>query len=349
MQGKVTWQSPSNIALVKYWGKTGSQMPRNPSLSMTLSKAVTETNISYTKVSGQQQVSLNFSFEGKSAPRFSDRVLSYLQRLSHELPWLSQLHLEIDSRNSFPHSSGIASSASAFSALALAISSLSAQINKEVKNPELFLNEASRLSRLGSGSACRSVYGGYVVWGKIHELDTYSDFYAVPVSSGVHPVFKDMQDAILLVNASAKKVGSSAGHKLMDTNPFATARYAQANRHVNEMLTVLADGDLSRFIEIAEQEALTLHALMMASTPGYVLMESGTLAIIDRVRRFREETKVPVCFTLDAGPNVHLLYPDGFRSDVMKLIKEELLSFCSAGQFLDDEIGQGPKQIPEME
>src|SRR5690606_22821198 len=111
------------------------------------------------------------------------------------------------------------------------------------------------------------------------------------------------------VSKKEKDVSSRAGHALMEGNPYAHARYEQANTHITDMLQALENGDINAFGRIVEKEALTLHALMMTSEPSYLLMRPNTLAIIERIRSLRETKGVPVCFTLDAGPNVHLLYP----------------------------------------
>ncbi|MFA5417649.1 MAG: hypothetical protein WC341_04240 [Bacteroidales bacterium] len=345
MQGKMTWESPSNIALVKYWGKYGDQLPQNPSLSMTLRKAITTTSIHYSSNHNQEEVKLSFLFDDRPNADFEKRLFNYLVRLTDRYPLISRLGLEVSSRNTFPHSSGIASSASAFSALALGLLSVIEEVSGEKRNTDSFFQEASNLARMGSGSASRSVYGGYVVWGRTDGFPKYSNSTAHPVTTAIHPVFQEMHDSILIVNAGTKKVGSSAGHGLMNTNPFAMVRYQQAEQHVIEMHQVLTHGDLERFIQIVEQEALTLHALMMASQPGYLLLEGGTLAIIDRVKQFRNDTKIPLCFTLDAGPNVHLLYPASHKAEIDDLIKRELLLFCTSNHFLDDGIGHGPTKV----
>lgn len=349
MHKKITWKSPSNIALVKYWGKFGDQMPRNPSLSMTLRRSLTKTTIEYMEVPGQKEVNLSFLFEGKLHASFEQRLMKYLVRISDKYPILSSLDLKISTQNTFPHSSGIASSASAFSALAVGILSLLEDVGNEKLSEADFYKEASVLARLGSGSACRSVYGGFSVWGETDGFPEYNNLAAVPLITPVHQIFQSLNDSILIVNAGTKKIGSSAGHQLMETNPFAQARYAQAQRHVAELHQVLSQGDLNRFIEIVEQEALTLHALMMESQPGYVLMEGGTLAIINRVRQFRKDTQIPLCFTLDAGPNVHLLYPDQYKKEIVELIKRDLLLFCTSNHFLDDGIGRGPVKVTNQE
>lgn len=342
-KGKISWLSPSNIALVKYWGKHGTQLPCNPSISMSLSASLTETTISYEKKQHtDKRVDLKFHFEGQRSEIFGKRIITYFESLFDELPFLSDYQFKIESSNTFPHSSGIASSASAFSALALCIISLKGILSGNINNND-FYQQASYLARLGSGSASRSVYGGYTVWGQIKGMDTYTDLYARPVQSDVHPIFQSFQDAILIVSAKNKKVGSTAGHALMEKNPFAEARYRQAMDHAIEILQVLENGDTERFVRIVEQEAMTLHGLMMSSDPGYVLMKHGTIEIIDRIRDFRKKKQIPVAFTLDAGPNVHLLYPATSREKVLHFINDELLHFCDSNQWIDDSIGNGPK------
>ena len=115
--------------------------------------------------------------------------------------------------------------------------------------------------------------------------------------------------------------------------------------HIIEMIHVLETGNLDRFIEIVENEALTLHGLMMSSDPGYILIKSETIEIIERIRNFRQTQKIPVTFTLDAGPNVHILYPESYRKEVIKFIEDELVVLCDANQWIDDSTGKGPKLI----
>ena len=265
-------------------------------------------------------------------------------QIKADYPFLKEYELKIESSNTFPHSSGIASSASAFSALALCIMSLKNILTKEVCKDDFF-KQASQLARMGSGSAARSVYGDYTIWGNVKGFDLYSDLYATPLQSETHPIFQSYKDAILIVSREKKKVGSSAGHALMDNNPYANARYLQAMDHTIEMIDVLKSGNIRRFIEIVELEALTLHGLMMSSDPGYILMQKETIEIIDSIRHFRESKQIPVSFTLDAGPNIHVLYPESHKTEVLKLINDELLQFCVNKHWINDEIGSGPEMI----
>ncbi len=348
--GSCHWTSPSNIALVKYWGKKHEQIPCNPSISFTLQNAVTKTKLEWERSDEARgrSVNLKFYFHGQEKKAFSIRIQKYLDRLSHEMPFLTEYRLTIRSENTFPHSSGIASSASAMSALAACLVDMENQIHPQsslaTNDVPAVSRRISRLSRLGSGSACRSIFPMAALWGACAYPDS-SDEYAVGIGSDLHPEFHDYQDAILLVDQSVKKVSSSAGHHLMDQNPYAEARYENAGRNTNRLLSILKAGDLEGFVSLVESEALTLHALMMASTPGYILMHPHTLEIINRIVAFRMDTGIPLCFTLDAGPNIHLLYPQNQVVAVRDFIQSELVKYCHDGQWIDDQMGVGTQKM----
>lgn len=339
---QVTWKSPSNIALVKYWGKHGHQLPNNPSVSFTLEECFSETTVHISeKEKSGRELNLRFYFDGKENMAFRLRILKFMESLLPYFKWLRHVDVTIHSSNSFPHSAGIASSASALSSLALCFIQLDLQQKGLRKMEEADLRKASELARIGSGSACRSVYPHAAAWGKTSAVKGSSDRFAVPVE--LHQVFRNYHDTILIAAGAEKKVSSRAGHSLMDKNPYADARYLQANRHMKKLIPALENGDVDTFIHITEMEALTLHALMMASDPGYILINDNTLQLIDAIRRYREETKTPVCFTLDAGPNIHLLYPHRYAEKVKKWIHDELTSYCENGRFIEDHTGKGPK------
>ncbi|WP_157974467.1 diphosphomevalonate/mevalonate 3,5-bisphosphate decarboxylase family protein [Lewinella sp. IMCC34183] len=348
--GALRWRSPSNIALVKYWGKHGDQLPQNASVSLTLDGAATDTTLSYlARRDSGSGVAVELYFAGELNPAFTDRTRKYLERLLPVYPFLRQLALRIDTDNTFPHSAGIASSASGMSALALCLVSLEERLFKPLPDRASFFRKASYLSRLGSGSACRSVYGGAAVWGKVGDLAGSSAEYAVPFADELHPVFQTYHDDILLVSKTEKSVSSRAGHGLMEQNPYAPARYEQADRRTREMLAILRRGELEKFMQVTESESLTLHALMMSSQPSYTLIEPNTLHIITTLRQFRKETGHPVCFTLDAGPNVHLLYPDGIATEVQRFVRDHLSPFCEDRAHLADRVGNGPEQLVPQE
>ena len=337
LHGGVKWQSPSNIALVKYWGKRpgAMQIPQNPSVSLTLSHCRTETSVFYEE---SDRFGLHFRFDGKENPEFQTKIAEFLKSQMTRFPFLNRMDLHIDSHNSFPHSSGIASSASSMSALVLCMLDIERMITGA---NDIDYKEASRLARLASGSACRSVFPKAALWGATEAFTGSSDEFAVSLEDQIAPIFKTFHDSILIVSDAKKAVSSRAGHALMDTNPYASTRYAVANRNIADLLTALKTGDLEQFISITESEAMQLHALMMCSMPSFVLMKPNTLRIINTLYEFRRETDIPVCFTLDAGPNVHLLYPDQHAEMVERFIMDELEPYCHEGRWIADQVGDG--------
>ncbi|MFY9151082.1 MAG: diphosphomevalonate decarboxylase [Prolixibacteraceae bacterium] len=340
---KSKWRCPSNIALVKYWGKCDFQKPMNPSLSFVLQNAFTETSVELYKDGGEK---VEFFFEGV-ASLFSERIEKYLDHLTESMPWINHYNFRIYSRNSFPHSAGIASSASSFGALALCLTELDFHFSGKNTDSSEFLTKASELARMGSGSACRSVYPGFAMWGKSHLFESCRDEYAVPVSEGVHPVFSGLKDAILMVDSGTKSVSSSVGHKLMDDHIYQRSRIAQAYENINELYLALLTGDIEKFIDVVENEALSLHAMMMTSNPSFILLKPNSLELINRIRQFREKMKIAVCFTIDAGPNIHMLYFQENETDVKAFIERELLDFCENGKWIDDRIGAGPERLKD--
>ena len=342
--GRTGWRSPSNIALVKYWGKKPVQIPQNPSVSFTLSRSYTETLVEYSPA-GHEGMEVTFYFDGKPNDEFGRKTKTFFENLKNIFPFLDQLKFTILSKNTFPHSAGIASSASGMSALALALCDMEQKYFNTLSREEDFFQKASYIARLGSGSASRSVYGGLTIWGQTEALPGTSDLYACPVTSGIHPDFLSYQDSILLVDTGQKKVSSRVGHGLMDKNPFAKQRFGQARENIKSLLNAMTSGDIETFINITESEALTLHAMMMTSNPYYLLLKPNTLNIIERIFDFRNFKNITVSFTLDAGPNVHLLYPDGYKSRVMPFIENELAPFLSHNGYIDDEVGNGPEKL----
>ncbi|APY08033.1 diphosphomevalonate decarboxylase [Winogradskyella sp. J14-2] len=354
----VKWESPSNIALVKYWGKKENQIPENPSISFTLSNCKTITKLTYTKrdLSTALKVTSDFSFdvyfEGEKNEVFKPKIQIFFERIEAYVPFLRDYHFKIETSNTFPHSSGIASSASGMSALALCLMSIEQKLREDVTSSAVerssekyyFKRKASFLARLGSGSACRSIEGELVVWGQ-NESTESSDLYGIKFDGEVHPNFKNYQDTILLVDKGEKQVSSTVGHKLMFGHPYAEQRFNQAHDNLAKLKRVLASGDLQTFVKIVESEALTLHAMMMTSMPYFILIKPNTLEIISKLWKYRSENSSNVCFTLDAGANVHVLYPENEKESVLKFIKNELSTFCQNGHFITDSVGKGAQLI----
>lgn len=343
--GKVGFSAPSNIALVKYWGKHGVQLPQNASLSFTLSNCKTITSISYKrKEKPTNDFEFEFFFEGKSKPSFEPKIDIFFERIYEFCPFLKDFTFIIDSQNTFPHSSGIASSASGMAAMAQCLVQIEKELGSSLNTKQL-LQKASFLARLGSGSACRSLEGPITVWGKHDEIANSSDEFAVTIPFKIHRIFQNFQDTILLVDKGEKQVSSTVGHNLMHGHPFAIERFLQANNNLSELTKVMQSGDIDRFIHIVESEALTLHSMMMTSSPYFILMKPETLEVINHIWEFRKKTNVPICFTLDAGANVHVLYPESTKDTVLTFINNKLSNYCQNKQYICDVVGLGAKRI----
>lgn len=313
-------------------------MPVNASLSMTLDRAFTRTRLD--AVVGDAVPGL-VSVNGDPGHPFIPKMQHLLDMVTGEIPLLGKLTFTAETENSFPHSTGIASSASGISAFALCLLDIARQVtDREIPGKD-WMQMVSNASRLGSGSACRSVYGGFTVWGRTDLLAGSSDAFAVALSGEVHPAMMSLCDAILIVSSEQKEVASTQGHRSMDLHPFRQGRVIQANSNLEETLRALAANDFEKLGDIAENEALSLHALLMSASPGVILLKPGTLGII-RIVRAQRKSGIPLFFTLDAGANVHLLYPRAVAADVETVIREELAAFCEEGRVIYDHCGTGP-------
>lgn len=336
MSKKISYQAPSNIALVKYWGKYGDQLPSNASISFTLDvcRSIFEVELSEKKSKTPQ---IDLEFEGKKNEKFIPKIQKLFDKIALDYSVVRDYDWTIRSSNTFPHSSGIASSASSMAALAMCID--------ELQYGSADIQRASQIARLGSGSASRSVIPRLAWWGHHPAQPLTSQEYAVEVWEDVDEIFWNYKDTILIASSDEKSVSSSLGHELMNNHIYASSRYSQAMNAIVELYGAMREGDLMKFGEIVESEALTLHALMMMSTPSYILMKPSTLTMIERIKRFREETKLPVYFTLDAGPNIHLLYPATIEDKIVPFVAEMLKPLCENGFYIKDQTGNGPSKI----
>ncbi len=293
-----TAQAHPNIAFIKYWGNRddGLRLPANGSISMNLDGLTTRTSVSF-------QPSLPFDeliINGREVTGPAvERVTSLLDLLREQAGL--RMQAEVVSENNFPSSAGIASSASAFAALALAAS---AAAGLKLAEPEL-----SRLARRGSGSACRSVPGGYVEWSMgTCEADSYA-------ASLAGPEHWALTDCIAVVSESHKAIGSTQGHALAATSPLQAARVADAPRRLEICRRAVLDCDLDALAAIVEQDSDMMHAVMMTSNPGLYYWLPATLAATELVRTLRRKG-LPACYTVDAGPNVHAICPSAHAREV---------------------------------
>jgi diphosphomevalonate decarboxylase len=345
--GSISCQAPSNIALVKYWGKYGEQLPQNASVSFTLSNCRTETTLHFEKVALLKEYQFEVYLDGQREEGFEPKIHKFFQRIEQYVPFLKEYAFKIETKNTFPHSSGIASSASGMAALAMCLTNLEGLLLgvalsaalKETKRTQTL--KASFLARLGSGSAARSLEGPLVVWGAHAAIEGSSNLCGTKYPFEFHENFNNYQDTILLVDKGEKQVSSTVGHDLMNENPYAEARFETANNNLHRLIPVFKSGNISAFIKIVESEALQLHGMMMASMAYFILMKPNTLEIINSIWEYRRETNSRICFTLDAGANVHVLYPEAEKTTVLAFIKSDLAAFCKNGEFIEDQLGLG--------
>lgn len=355
LSGRFTASAPSNLALIKYWGKKGFQLPSNASLSLTLRESVTKMQVEFTYDANGPERHWEFLFQDEPNEKFAKKILGHLELMTVHLPFLAKTSLKINSSNTFPHSAGIASSASASGALALVAVALGNLLSGQKFAVDTNLALSSFLARLGSGSGSRSLFPYSSLWGDLggtfnadHGVES-SDEFAVG-THGQIPFMQDLEDLILIVDKGEKSVSSRDGHGLMEKNPYAGIRYGRANQKLGTLFSALKEcqtaEDFHAVGPMIESEALELHALMMTSSPPVILMREKTLAIIHELWNWRKELGAPAYFTLDAGPNIHLLYPKGQAASVQAfLVRLESKGLLPLSVIYDG-AGTGPALSP---
>lgn len=328
---KISVAAPSNIALIKYWGMSDSRqtLPNNPSLSMTLNHCVSHCTVEPLPAAGCDEI-LWKPTTGALTPAQGDMrrgMENHLARLRHHLGYHTPLR--IATRNNFPTGAGIASSASGFAAVALAFAQL---CGKTLDDPE-----SSLLARLsGSGSAARSVLGGFVQWpGNTTDL-------AGPARSIAPAAHWPLVDLIAVVDSSPKRVSSLEGHRRALSSPFYPTRLSLLPERLLKLRQAIQQRDFKTFAEVVELEAIELHMIAMTSTPPIFYWLPATLRLLARVRRLRLEG-LDVCATLDAGPNVHILCEAADR----EVVFAELRATPQVQEWIIDTVGDGPKRLPD--
>src|SRR5215208_6182916 len=284
-----TAQASPNIAFIKYWGNRDNilRLPLNGSISMNLDSLYTRTTVSFQPSLPFDELTIN-GHEVRAAG--SERV-SYILDI---VRGMANIHAraQVMSENNFPSGAGIASSAAAFAALALA-GSKAAGLN-------LSEQQLSRLARRGSGSASRSVPGGFVEW---QTGTNDEDSFAFSIAEPVH---WKLMDCIAIVSAAHKKTGSTEGHSIAPTSPLQAARVADAPRRLEICRHAILNCDFVSFASVVELDSDMMHSVMMTSTPALHYWKPASLDVMNKVRTWRAEG-IPVCYTVDAGPNVHVI------------------------------------------
>lgn len=326
----------ANLAFVKYWGKTDpdENIPTNNSISMNLSAAQTFTTVTFDAAQTADHVLL----DGQPASaKFTARVTKHLDRLRTRAG--VSYSAIIQTRNTFPAGAGFASSASGFAALTVAAA---AALNLTLSEKTL-----SILARKGSGSACRSVPGGFVEW-LAGTCDT--DSYAVSIAPAEH---WDIVDVAVVVSTQEKAVSSSGGHALAKQSPFWSARLAQMPDTLERTRRALLDRDFETFGRMIEQEALSMHTVMMTSAheadgawrSGLYYWLPDTLDLIAAAQQWRSDG-LPVYFTLDAGPTMHLICPAEYETQVIEAVQER--QKARGWSILVNHPAPGAQLLPDM-
>jgi diphosphomevalonate decarboxylase len=309
--GKATAIAPANIAFIKYWGiqDAARTLPYNGSISMNLDACLTTTTVDFDPALPADEVTL--ALYGK-APEHAiggplDRVVKHLDRLRAlaGLAWPAR----VASANNFPSDAGIASSAAAFAALTLAGA---AALGLDLDERQLSL----LARRSGSGSACRSIPTGYVEWrvpdGPFDAERWDEEAFAASLAPPQHWA---LADVVAVVDPGAKKVGSAENHRLAATSAFFPTRLAELPARLDEVRAAIAARDLEQLGQAVEADAVSMHVVCMTARPPSFYWNPGTLEVIHAVRAWRADG-LQSYFTIDAGPNVHVICAAADRAEV---------------------------------
>ncbi|MDJ0754672.1 MAG: diphosphomevalonate decarboxylase [Ardenticatenaceae bacterium] len=318
-----TARAGSNIAFVKYWGNLNHELriPMNNSLSMTLDQAYTTTTVTFSNDYAQDSLHLNGSPAGEAATQRAADHLAILRQLAGR-----QEKAKIVSKNSFPTGAGIASSASGFAALTVAAAG--------ALGLDLPQQTLSRLARRGSGSASRSIDGGFVEW---VQGSSDESSYARPLAPADH---WDLVDVIAIISTGHKHVGSTGGHAAASSSPFFQARLGELATTLPQVREALLQRDLPRFGELIEAEAISLHVMAMTSKPGILYWQPGSLEVVHALYEWRRTGEAIGYFTFDAGPNVHIITEQKYAAAVV----ERLRAMPSVLDVLKCDVG-GPARL----
>ncbi len=315
-----------NIAFIKYWGNMDDQLnlPANGSISMNLGDLITTTHIQFKPDLPEDRLWINSIPIQAGALRRVSTFLDHVRQMV-ALP----LHAEIHSQNNFPASAGIASSASAFAALALAAS--------HAAGLTLSQAELSALARLGSGSAARSIPAGFVEW---HAASTHLGSYAETFAEPDHWALIDL---VVIVQQQPKETGSTEGHQLAQSSPLQPVRASSAAQRLKICRQAILEKDFPTLAQVIELDSNLMHAAMMTSSPPLFYWEPLTLQIIKSVPTWRK-AGLNVAYTIDAGANVHLICEEDSAAGV----KERVEKIPGMQTILRSTPGAGARLIKEQ-
>jgi|SRR3989344_7154830 len=328
---KATAIAPANIAFIKYWGKQDEKLrlPLNSSFSMNLSGATTTSTVEFSKkytqdviefvsachaelVSASKKVYRSRNEFGMTVARDEKFSLEEKQRMSKHLDVIREkakvsLKAKVVTKNSFPKGTGAAASASGFAALTMAVTTA---LGLSLSEKELTI-----LARIGSGSACRSIPDGFVIWEKGVDSD----------SSYAHSLYPsdywDLRDVLVIVASEMKKVLSTEGMSRVQTSAFLQSRLHGLPSKIKQIQTIFTKKDFPALGNLIEEDCINMHAVMMTQSPPIFYWTGATLDVIHAVYNWRAQG-LPVYFTIDAGPNVHLICEAKDELKVVEKVKQ---------------------------
>ncbi|GIW63931.1 MAG: diphosphomevalonate decarboxylase [Patescibacteria group bacterium] len=306
---KIKVKSPANIAFIKYWGQADHRLtlPCNSSFSMNLSNCSVTVEIEKTQSLSDSRLFIK-EYEAvdyiENTTSAYKKTMKFFKTAQDFLGKKAEFGIKVKSSITFPRSAGIASSAAYFSALALGFSKL-----LEVELDKKQLSILARLS--GSGSACRSVPDGFVLWHKGRSSETSF------AESLADPDYWQITDLVLILSKTSKKVESAEGHLKADTSPLFAERLYGVEKRLKLMLTAFKHKDLELFGHLVESEALSMHAVMMSQKPNLYYWSTKTFALLRRITALRQKNGLPVYFTIDAGANIHLITERRFLKQII--------------------------------
>lgn len=320
-----TYRAHTNIALIKYWGKRNAAkaLPMTSSLSLTLDAFYTDTQVTLRQQATEDQFILNGQLQDHKETQKISRFVDLFRKLAK----IDQAVI-VDSTNVVPTGAGLASSASAFAALACCLNDLF-QLN-------LSMQDLSILTRQGSGSACRSLFGGFVLWHRGEEDDMVSSF-----AEQINSAEFDIGMLTIVLNRHQKKISSREGMAhTVKSSPFYALWPQEVERDLERMLAAIKEHDMDAIGSIAEHNAMKMHATVLAANPSFTYFEPATLTAIEAVKQLRREGYT-CYYTIDAGPNVKVIAP----YSQLPAIQKELANLFDINQLIISKVGSGPKLL----
>jgi len=308
-----------NIAFIKYWGNRDNELrlPQNGSISMNLQELTTRTTVTFESSLPRDIFDLNGARQSGAT---LERVSAHLNLIRGIRGASAPAH--IMSESNFPAGAGLASSAAAFAALTLAA--------VRASGIEMSEKDLSRLARRGSGSAARSIPSGFVEW---YAGTSDTDSYAASIAPAD---YWDLVDCIAIVDSGQKPTASTEGHKIVHTSPLQQARVDDADHRLDICRNAIRQRDFAALAQVIELDSNMLHAVAMTSTPAIYYWLPATLEVMQAVRAWRQ-AGIPVAFTIDAGPNVHVICGSGSSA----VVREKLIQLTGVKNVVASPAGGG--------